>query len=71
MPKKLLYLHINAEGTSVSRFIEEMENVINRSMLGTSTSTDPCPMSVDVSVRHGEKGDRSDYHGQRKDPKDY
>ena len=38
--KKLLFIDVNAEGTRVSRFVSEMENLINMSILGTCE--DPC-----------------------------
>jgi hypothetical protein len=38
--KRLLFIDVNAEVTRVSRFVSEMENLINMSILGTCE--DPC-----------------------------
>ena len=38
--KKLLYMDVNAEGVRVSRFVVEVENIVNRSMIGSKD--DPC-----------------------------
>jgi hypothetical protein len=38
--KKLLYTDVNAEGRRVSQFILDIEQLINRSILGTDD--DPC-----------------------------
>ena len=38
--RQLSYAHINGEGTRVQRFITDVEDLINRSILGTNT--DPC-----------------------------
>jgi hypothetical protein len=38
--KKLLYTEVKAEGIRVSRFVSDIENLINRSILGTRE--DPC-----------------------------
>jgi hypothetical protein len=38
--KKLMYLDVNAEGVIVSRFVSDLEGLINKSILGTAD--DPC-----------------------------
>jgi hypothetical protein len=42
--KRLLYIEVRAEGMRVSRFASDIENLINRSILGTCE--DPLPMDV-------------------------
>jgi hypothetical protein len=46
--KKLSYTDINAEGIRVSRFISNVKDVINRSILGTNNhpSTWICPFDI-------------------------
>jgi hypothetical protein len=38
--KKLLYLDVNSEGTRVTKFVSDVERIVNRSMIGSED--DPC-----------------------------
>jgi hypothetical protein len=52
--KKLLYPEINAEGTRVSRFVLEVESLINRTILGTED--DPCQWMCPFDAQKKEIG---------------
>ena len=52
--KKLSYTDINAEGTRVSAFISDVEDLINKSMLGTNA--DPCQWMCPFDFKKKELG---------------
>jgi hypothetical protein len=52
--KKLLYLDVSAEGTRVSRFITDIQNLINTSIIGTNA--DPCQWVCPFDSRTKEIG---------------
>ena len=52
--KKLLYTDINAEGTRVLQYISDLEQIINRSILGTDD--DPCQWMCPYDPKKKELG---------------
>jgi hypothetical protein len=52
--KKLLYVDDNAEGTRVARFVSDVENIINRTILGTDD--DPCQWMCPFDNKKRELG---------------
>ncbi|KAI2497530.1 hypothetical protein MHU86_16984 [Fragilaria crotonensis] len=52
--KKLLYIKVKAEGKRVSRFVSDIENLINRSILGTCE--DPCQWMCPFDFKKKEIG---------------
>jgi hypothetical protein len=52
--KKLVYTKVNAEGTRISRFVSDIENLINWSILGTRK--DPCQRMCPFDFKKKEIG---------------
>jgi hypothetical protein len=52
--KRLLYIEVRAEGMRVSRFVSDIENLINRSILGTRE--DPCQWMCPFDLKKKEIG---------------
>ena len=52
--KKLLYTDVNAEGVRVSRFVADVENIVNTSMLGSKD--DPCQWICPFDAKKKEIG---------------
>jgi hypothetical protein len=52
--KKLMYLDVNAEGVRVSRFVVDLEGLINKSILGTAD--DPCQWMCPFDAKKKEVG---------------
>lgn len=52
--KRELYIDVNAEGTRVTRFVSDMENLINQSILGTPD--DPCQWMCPFDSKKKELG---------------
>jgi hypothetical protein len=52
--KKLLYTDVNAEGVRVSRFVVDIQNIVNRSMIGSAD--DPCQWILPFDTKKKEIG---------------
>ena len=52
--KKLLYMDVNAEGVRVSRFVADIQNIVNRSMIGSAD--DPCRWILPFDTKKKEIG---------------
>ncbi len=52
--KKLLYTDVNAEGVRVSRFVADVENIVNQSMIGRED--DPCQWMCPFDPKKKEVG---------------
>jgi hypothetical protein len=52
--KKLLYVNVSAEGTRVSRFVADIERIVNTTILGSKD--DPCQWTCPFDIKKKELG---------------